>query len=113
MSSSTIIPYIVETAHPDCKRPYVSVDTCQTTADNLETDLNDAYFKALVTELCYELDGPITQKSLNEFFRDYYSETIMCNAPLVIRYFMDGKWHNFKQPPIEILAKKYEDFWSW
>jgi len=109
----TIIPYIVETAHPDYKRPYVSVATKQTTADKLETDLNDAYFKALVNELCYDYEGPITQESLDKFFDNYYRETYMDNSPVSIMYFMDGEWLYFHQPPIEILAKKYEEHWSW
>lgn len=109
MSSTTIIPYIVETAHPDYKRPCVSVATKQTTADKLETDLADAYYDALVGELYYDYEGPMTQESLDKFFDNYYSETYMDNAPLSIRYFMDGKWLYFDQPSIEILAKKYED----
>ena len=109
MPSSTIIPYIVETAHPDYKRPYVSVATKQTTANQLETALIDAYYDALVNELYYQKEGPMTQESLDKFFENYYSETYMDNAPLSIMYFMNGEWRYFDQPSIEILAKKYEE----
>jgi hypothetical protein len=107
--SNIIIPYIVETAHPDYKRPCVSVQTKQTTADKMETDLIDAYYDALVNELYYQEEGPMTQKNLDKFFDHYYSETYMDNTPLSIRYFMDGKWLYYDQPSIEILAKKYQE----
>jgi hypothetical protein len=109
MSSSTIIPYIVETAHPDYKRPCVLVQTKQTTADQLEIALIDEYYDALVNELYYQKEGPMTQESLDKFFENYYHETYMDNSPLSIMYFMDGEWHYFDQPSIEILAKKYEE----
>jgi len=103
------VPYIVQTAHPDYKRPYVSLQTKETTYALLETTLIDEYYDALVNELYYQKEGPMTQESLDKFFENYYSETYMDNAPLSIMYFMDDKWYHFNQPPIEILAKKYEE----
>jgi len=102
------IPYIIETAHPDYKRPYVSVKTKQTTYAQLETDLTNAYYWALVNVIYYQ-EAEMTQESLDKFFENYYRETYMDNAPLSIMYFMNDEWYYFEQPPIEILAKKYEE----
>ena len=106
---TSLIPYIVCTAHPDYKRPYVSVDHNQTTRESLESDLADAYFKALVDELCYDHEA-ITQELLDKFFRNYYREYYMDNSPLDMSYFMDGEWHNYDQPPIEVLSKKHQQW---
>jgi len=115
------VPYIIETAHPDYKRPGVLVQRKQITLDDLETDfvkgfielekqLAEEYFDALVNELYYNVDDPMTQESLDKFFENYYRESYMDNEPISISYFINGKWHRFEQPPIEILAKKYEKF---
>jgi hypothetical protein len=107
MSSDTV-PYIVCTAHPDYKRPYVSVSQKQTTRETLIDDLTEAYFKALVDELYYSEE--LSQANLDKFFDNYYREYYMDNSPLEICYFMDGEWHNFDQPPIEVLSKKYKEW---
>lgn len=109
---TTIVPYIVCTAHPDYKRPYVSVIQKQTTCETLIVDLTEAYFKALVDELYYseEYHGELSQENLDKFFDNYYREHYMDNSPLEMTYFMDGKWHNYDQPPIEVLSKKYKEW---
>ncbi len=67
MSSDTV-PYIVCTAHPDYKRPYVSVIQKQTTCETLIVDLTEAYFKALVDELYYseEYHGELSLTDSNQ-----------------------------------------------
>jgi hypothetical protein len=108
--SSDIIPYTVETAHPDYKRPCVSVKHSQTTREKMIDDLNEAYFNALVDELYYDCEyhGEFTQENLDKFFDNYYSETYMDNSPLSVSYFVDGEWHYFDQPHIEVLVEKYK-----
>lgn len=101
---TAIVPYIVCTAHPDYKRPRVDIDFKQTTRESLIDDLSEAYFKVLVDELYYNHDT-ITQENLDKFFDNYYREHYMDNSPLEMTYFMDGKWHNFDQPPIEVLSE--------
>jgi hypothetical protein len=108
------IPYIVCTAHPDYKRPRVSVSQNQTTRETLIDDLTEAYFNALVDELYYseEYHGELTQENLDKFFENYYREHYMDNSPLDMNYFMDGEWHYFDQPPIEVLSEKYKELMS-
>lgn len=110
--SSEVIPYIVETAHPDYKRPCVSVNKSHTTRETLIDDLNEAYFHALVDELYYDCEyhGEFTQENLDKFFDNYYDENYMDNSPVSVSYFMDGEWHYFDQPPIEVLSQKYSSY---
>jgi hypothetical protein len=108
--ASDIIPYTVETAHPDYKRPYLLVQKSHTTREKMNEDLTEAYFQAIVDNLYYdsEYHGEFTQINLDKFFDNYYSETYMDNSPLSVCYFMDEEWHYFDQPPIEVLSEKYK-----
>ena len=108
---TTIVPYIVCTAHPDYKRPRVDIDFKQTTRESLESDLTEAYFNALVNELYYNHDT-ITQELLDMFFRDYYREHYMDNEPIDICYFMDGMWRTYGQPPIEVLSEIHKRWFA-
>ena len=101
----------MSTAHPDYKRPSVDIDFKQTTRESLESVLSEAYFDALVNELYYDYDT-ITQELLDMFFRDYYREYYMDNSPLEMSYFMDGKWHNYGQPPIEVLSEIHKRWFA-
>lgn len=84
------VPYVISTAHPDDKRPFLEQEfgICQ-----------DKDIKEFFINKCSNFILEMTSKKninnhddIDKFFKNYFNEYFMYNKPWEANVFIDGKW---------------------
>jgi len=103
-----MIPYIIQIAHPDYKRPYV--DTIYGSENDLEKVKSNILQRLLdyIREFIDE-DNESSSNPFEDVYDNYYSEYFMYNEPWQASAFIDGKWTNCTSTFEEIYNKYKEE----
>ena len=97
------IPFIISSAHPDFKRPFLLQDfgTCYRNEISY-------YFIEKAAEFVFERVSPDSLNEVNDitnFWASYYDEYYMDNIPWEATVFMDRKWLNVTPSDDEIFER--------
>lgn len=106
---ATQIPYFIQFAHPDYKRPYVSTNYGKgTTLEEIRLEIESHIYNYIIDYYGSEklLSGEI--KSYEDIRNMIYCEFYMDNLPINVMVFKDNKW-SFFDIDYEDLLKRFHE----
>lgn len=88
----TTVPYVISTAYPDYKTPYLHQEfgICQIV--NVRKLLIDKCVEFILEMMSYKYEKIQTVNDVQFFFNNYYEECYMDNYPWEAVIFADGEW---------------------
>jgi hypothetical protein len=90
--STELIPYVIQEAYPDWKRPYVSSFFGMVQEDKLTDEVLEKLLDFVYDRI--DIENLNSVDDIEKFWENYYNEYYMDNSPWQATAIIDGIWKN-------------------